>query len=182
MSVFGRNINATFPVDLVYFLQHGGICALKTNKRGGINRLCFGTTDFMRRKEATDLWEGALLINKRQYVQRFDGQRVKGALVVLVVDVLPNDVFAGVLLLLQLENVPDEELLQLLVGVVDAQLFEAAAVQQTRQHLTKQQQKQPSDVKMVAVNTNLFLLKFSKPKMSSKPIDCWSSSVSSASL
>lgn len=132
MSVFGRNINAIFPVDLVYFLQHGGICALKTNKRGGISWLFFVTMDFMWSKEASDLWEGALLINKRQYVQRFGGQRVQGALVVLVVDVLPDNVFTGVLLLLQLENVLDEELLQLLVGVVDAQLFEAAAVQQIR--------------------------------------------------
>ncbi len=47
-------------------------------------------------------------------------------MVVLVVDVLPNDAFTGVLLLLQLENVPDEELLQLLVGKVDAQLLKAA--------------------------------------------------------
>lgn len=46
-------------------------------------------------------------------------------LVVLVVDALPHDVFPRVLLLLQRENVPDEELLQLLVGEVDAQLLKA---------------------------------------------------------
>lgn len=47
-------------------------------------------------------------------------------LVVLIVNMLPNYVFTGVLLLLQLENVLDEELLQLLIGIVDAQLLKAA--------------------------------------------------------
>lgn len=48
-------------------------------------------------------------------------------MVINVVDVLPNNVFTGVLLLLQLENMFDEKLLQLLVGVVDAELLKAAA-------------------------------------------------------
>lgn len=39
---------------------------------------------------------------------------------------LPVDVLQVVLLLLQLEDVPDEELLQVLVGEVDAQLLKAA--------------------------------------------------------
>lgn len=39
---------------------------------------------------------------------------------------LPVDVLQVVLLLLQLEDVTDEELLQVLVGEVDAQLLEAA--------------------------------------------------------
>lgn len=51
-------------------------------------------------------------------------------LVVLIVNVLPNYVFTGVLLLLQLENVLDEELLQLLIGIVDAQLLKAATGQE----------------------------------------------------
>lgn len=38
---------------------------------------------------------------------------------------LPADVLQVVLLLLQLEDMSDEELLQVLVGKVDAQLFEA---------------------------------------------------------
>lgn len=80
-----------------------------------------------------DLGEAALLINKRQHVQRFVGQYIQGALVVFVVNVLPNNVFTGVLLLLQLENMPDEELLQLLIGEVDAQLLKAATVQQIRE-------------------------------------------------
>lgn len=44
---------------------------------------------------------------------------------------LPDDAFAGVLLLLQLEDVLDEELLQLLVGEVDAELLEAARGERT---------------------------------------------------
>lgn len=87
----------------------------------------------MRYKEDTDLGEVALLINKRQHVQRFAGQHVQGALVVFVVDVLPHNVFTGVLVLLQLEDMPDEELLQLLIGKVDAQLLKAAKVQRTRE-------------------------------------------------
>lgn len=87
----------------------------------------------MRYKEDTDLRKVALLINKCQHVHLFGGQYVEGILVVLVVDVLPNNAFTGVLLLLQLENVPDEELLQLLVGKVDAQLLKAATVQQIQQ-------------------------------------------------
>lgn len=30
--VFGRNVNAAFPMELVEFFQHGGVCALKTKK------------------------------------------------------------------------------------------------------------------------------------------------------
>lgn len=80
----------------------------------------------MRYEEDTDHGEVTLLIDKRHHVQRLVGQHVQGALVVLVLDVLPNNVFTGILVLLQLENVPDEELLQLLVSKVDAQLLKAA--------------------------------------------------------
>jgi len=45
-------------------------------------------------------------------------------LIVNEFDVLPADIFLIVFLLFQLENVPHEELLQILVGVVDAKLFE----------------------------------------------------------
>jgi hypothetical protein len=44
----------------------------------------------------------------------------QGVLVVCELDVLPADVLQVVLLLLQLEDVPYEELLQVLVGKVDA--------------------------------------------------------------
>ena len=45
-------------------------------------------------------------------------------LVVEVVDLLPLDALPGILFLLHLEGELDEELLQLLVAVVDAQLLE----------------------------------------------------------
>ena len=82
----------------------------------------------MKHKEDRDLGEVAFLINNSQHVHGFVGQYVQGALVVAVVDVLPDDVLSGVLFLLQLENVLDEKLLQLLVGKVDAQLLKAANV------------------------------------------------------
>ena len=80
----------------------------------------------MRDKEDSDLGEVAFLINKSQYVQRFVGEYIQGGLVVFVVNVLPNYVFMGVLLLLQLENMLDKELLQLLIGEIDAELLKAA--------------------------------------------------------
>lgn len=45
---------------------------------------------------------------------------------------LPNNVFTGVLFLLKLEDVLDEELLQLLIGEVDAQLLKAAEKEETK--------------------------------------------------
>lgn len=72
-----------------------------------------------------DLWEVALLVDKSQHIQRFSGQNVQRALVVLVVDVRPEDVLTGILILFKLENMLDEELLQLLVGEVDAELLKA---------------------------------------------------------
>lgn len=77
------------------------------------------------RKASPDLRKVALLINERQHVQRLGSQHVKGGLVVLVANACPVDAFPRVLLLLQLENVPDKELLQLLIGKIDAQLLEA---------------------------------------------------------
>lgn len=58
----------------------------------------------------------------------------------MVVDARPDDVFPRVLLLLQLENVPDKELLQLLVGKIDAQLLEAGG-EQNSADVTKRQTK-----------------------------------------
>ena len=49
------------------------------------------------------------------------------------VNELPDDAFLLVLLLLEDEHVMVEELLQTLVGVVDAQLFERVVLQTTQQ-------------------------------------------------
>lgn len=56
-------------------------------------------------------------------------------MVVLIVDVCPDDVFSSVLFLLQPEHVLDEELLQLLVGKVDAELFEAVTNPESQDEL-----------------------------------------------
>ena len=71
------------------------------------------------------LGELALLIDEGDDVHRFVGDHVQGVLVVCELDMLPADVLQVVLLLLQLEDVADEELLQVLIGKVDAQLFKA---------------------------------------------------------
>lgn len=70
------------------------------------------------------LGELALFIDKRDNVHGLDGDHVQCVLVVGELDVLPADVLQVVLLLLQFEDVPHKELLQVLVGEVDAQLFE----------------------------------------------------------
>lgn len=94
---------------------------------------CF--EDLTSSREDADLWEAALLINEGQQIQRFDGQHVQDLLVVLIVDACPHDVFSSVLFLLQPEHVLDEELLQLLVGKVDAELFEAVTNPERRDEL-----------------------------------------------
>ena len=68
--------------------------------------------------------ELALLVDERHEVERADGDEVERLLVVDELDVVPVDGLVVVLLLLHLEDVLDEELLQVLVGVVDAELLE----------------------------------------------------------
>ena len=68
------------------------------------------------------LWELALLVDERHEVERPLRDEVERLLVVHELDVLPRDVLVVVLLLLQLEDVLHEELLQVLVGEVDAEL------------------------------------------------------------
>lgn len=70
------------------------------------------------------LRELALFINEGDDVHGFVGNHVQCVLVVRELDVLPADVLQVVFLLLQLEDMANEELLQVLVGKVDAQLFE----------------------------------------------------------
>ena len=74
------------------------------------------------------LRELRLLVNKRQHIQRLLRQHVQDGLVVLELNLGPVDGFPVVLRLLQLEYVMDEELLQVLVAVVDAELLEAVGV------------------------------------------------------
>lgn len=87
--------------------------------------ICFPITQRFGSKEIRNLREVALLVNKSQHVHGFACQNVKGFLVVLVFNVLPNNVLSTVLILLKLENMLDKELLKLLIGKVDAQLLKA---------------------------------------------------------
>ena len=73
----------------------------------------------------TDLWKAALLVNERNDVQRLLSQQVKNGLVVLELDTRPVDPLLVILLLLHLEDVPDKELLEVLVAIVYAHLLKA---------------------------------------------------------
>lgn len=77
------------------------------------------------------LGELALLVDEGDDVHGFVGDHVQSVLVVRELDVLPADVLQVVLLLLQFEDVSHEELLQVLVGKVDAELLEATAKTKT---------------------------------------------------
>lgn len=87
--------------------------------------LCYNRT-WLQVIEDGDLGKVALLIDKCQHVHRFACEHIQSVLVVLVVNVLPHNLLTGILFLLKLENMPDEELLELLIGKVDAQLLKAA--------------------------------------------------------
>jgi len=78
---------------------------------------------------ATNLWKVAFFIDQSQKVTGFHSQNVQDALIVTEFDAIPNNVLLQVLLLLQLEDVAHEELLQLLIGKVYAQLLEAVGRQ-----------------------------------------------------
>ena len=69
------------------------------------------------------LGEFALLVDECDDVHGLDGDHVQSLLVVDELYVRPGDGLIVILLLLQLEDVPHEELLKVLVGVVDTQLL-----------------------------------------------------------
>lgn len=67
----------------------------------------------------------ALLVDQSQQVAGLPRQQVQDVLIVAEVDVVPHHALFQVLLLLQLEDVTHKELLELLIGEVNAQLLEA---------------------------------------------------------
>jgi hypothetical protein len=67
---------------------------------------------------------GACLVEQAEHADRPLGNQVDDVLVVLVRDEVPLDALLDVDLLLELEDVLDEEVVQRLVGEVDAQLRE----------------------------------------------------------
>lgn len=77
-----------------------------------------------------NLGELGFLVDQGHDVERFDGNQIQGVLVIDEFNVLPADVFLIILLLFQFEYVADEELLQILVGVIDAKLLEATETRQ----------------------------------------------------
>lgn len=136
--VLWGNINPSFSMDMIDFYQHGCVCAL--SKKATLLHYWPNENNVQNKsKWDSDLGEVALLVDQSQHVHLFIGQNVQSFLVVLVVDALPHDVLPSVLLLLQLEHVSDEELLQLLVGVVDAELLKAAAVSYITNELSETQ-------------------------------------------
>lgn len=68
----------------------------------------------------------AFFINQSQQGAGFPSQELQDVLIVTEFDIVPLHGLFQILLLLQLEHVADEELVQLLVGKVNAQLLEAA--------------------------------------------------------
>ena len=85
--------------------------------------------EFVTQGAVGALGKAALLVDQGDDVHRFHSDQVQYALVVFEGDVAPVDVLVVVLLLFEFEDVMDEELLEVLVGVVDAQLFEAVALE-----------------------------------------------------
>ena len=99
---------------------------------------------YIRETICKNLWKLGLLIHNGQKIHRLLGDQVQGDLEIshfqisgqdllrhLIIDeadLLPVDALLVVLLLLHLEDVRHEELLQVLVGVVDAELLEAVRV------------------------------------------------------
>lgn len=91
--------------------------------------LSMSLVQFVQQRHIGSLWEFALLVDQRHDVHRLGSDQVQRLLVVHKLNVLPVDRFEVVLLLLQLEDVSHKELLQVLVRVVDAKLFEAVDVE-----------------------------------------------------
>lgn len=71
------------------------------------------------------LWKAALLVQEGNDTHGLEGHQVQGRPVVGVVDEVPGDVLRAVLLLLQGEHMLHKELLQVLIGEVDAELLKA---------------------------------------------------------
>lgn len=131
IAVLGRNVVAVQFVLRVQLIQHGGVCSLRRDTIPHQN--AFQSRTFLSPPPPLKhLGELALLVDEGDDVHGFVGDHVQSVLVVGELNVLPADVLQVVLLLLQFENVANEELLQILVGEVDAQLLEAARKKRRR--------------------------------------------------
>lgn len=107
-------------VRLVQLGQHSLVRALYKQ----FNSVSLFTEAAVVRSLCTYFGELGFFVDERHDVHLFDGDQVERVLIVDKLNVLPTDVLLVVLLLLQFENVPHEKLLQVLVGIVDAELLE----------------------------------------------------------
>lgn len=72
------------------------------------------------------LWELALFIYEGDDIHRLEGNDIQSLAVISEVNVVPGNVLCTVFLLLQLEDMVHEELLEVLVGNVNAELLKAS--------------------------------------------------------
>ena len=80
--------------------------------------------EFVAQRSICAFGKSTLFVDQRNDIHRFDGNQIENPLIIFEGDVLPIDVFVVVFLLFEFEDVMDEELLEILIGVVDAKLFE----------------------------------------------------------
>lgn len=75
------------------------------------------------------LWEDGFLVDQGENIHRQDPDEVENSLVIHEFNMSPVDLLLVVFGLFHLEYVADEELLEVLVGVVDAQLLETVRLE-----------------------------------------------------
>lgn len=76
----------------------------------------------------TDLWKFSLLVDKSHDVNGPDSNQIQNALVIDEINVFPRNPLRTISFLFHFENVLDEELLQMFVDIINAQLFKAVLV------------------------------------------------------
>lgn len=153
-------------------MVHQNIFPVKNKRKYFISRfysIVFGACE-LTKKQHGHLWKMAFFIDKSQQVAGFHSQNVQDVLIVTKADFVPHNVFFPVLLLLQLEDVAHEELLQLFVGKINAQLLEAVKQDNVSFFFSCESRYTRLEGR-VKKCPDLFVLKFSKPKMSSRPME-----------
>lgn len=85
--------------------------------------------EFVQECTVSPFRELGFLVNQSHDVERTNSDQVQSFLVVHELNVLPVDGLIVVLFLFQFEDVLHEELLQILVRIVDAELFERVRVE-----------------------------------------------------
>ena len=83
---------------------------------------------FVAERPIGALRESTLLVDQRDEIHRFHRDQIENPLIIFEGDVLPVDVLVVVFFLFEFENVMNEELLQILVRIIDAQLFETVVL------------------------------------------------------